>query len=222
MKELLEKATAVMIPLGYRKKGSSFWRSYEGVYTLVHFQKGAHGGGYYFVNIGIHPVGLPALLSGQLNVPEMPKDYECILRQRIEQIVLSPATQRFREGLVAVDDMTAGAEILECIQTDAKEWIDGWASLNRLAHVMESEVLDMLTVVPLLKKKAFWMLKSYCSTKIGEIDQARHFLKKFTTTQVEGYDFEQVEKHLTSIIENGGRLEQNEMSPRAVDDDESR
>ncbi|MEC1526249.1 DUF4304 domain-containing protein, partial [Neobacillus niacini] len=41
---------------GYRKKGNSFWKIENGFYKLINIQK-SNNGDYFFINLGIHPVG---------------------------------------------------------------------------------------------------------------------------------------------------------------------
>jgi hypothetical protein len=199
MRELLEKASPMMKFAGYRKERTRFWKVESGVYKLIDFQAGAHGR-YFFVNICIHPVGLPELQTGELSIPDRPKEYECILRQRIDQIVLNEATEQFRKGLVSADDAGAVEKVLACLPTHVEPWLAHWGSLARLAHARQADLEGMLTVVPVLKTKACAMLKLFCSIKAGEVEEEGRLLGQYLAASSAGSDFGNVDKYLCSLL----------------------
>ena len=85
MKTLIGEVKDTFSQYGYRKERNSFWKKENGFYKLVNFQSGAYGD-YFFINVGLHPIGLPSLIAGKLEIKERPKEYECIFRRRMGEI----------------------------------------------------------------------------------------------------------------------------------------
>ncbi len=77
--KILSQIKEPMADLGYRKNGNSFRRVEKGFYQLIHFQKGGFGD-YFFINVALHPMGLPLLQAGDLALPERPKEDEYMAR----------------------------------------------------------------------------------------------------------------------------------------------
>ena len=100
MKELLNELKGDIAGYGYKKSGNSFWKIENGFYKLIDFQGGAHGD-YFFINVGLHPVGLPSLITGKLEIKERPREHECIIRQRIGEIV---PVELFQKALPPIHD----------------------------------------------------------------------------------------------------------------------
>lgn len=201
MKELLSKVNNILKPFGYRKNGASFWKIENEVYKLVDFQKGTYKGDYFFINLCVHPVGLPKLMANQFLVVDRPKEYECIVRQRIEQVVKNDAVARFAKGLASCIDHKSCVELLEAISKEADQWLDDWGRLDKLANASKEEILNMLTVVPNLKEKAFYMLKFYCFMKLSEIDKAENFLSKYLSLKIDGLNFNALDDDLKKHFE---------------------
>lgn len=201
MEELIYKANIILKQLSYKKKTNSFWKLDDGFYKLISFQNGAHGGGYFFVNVCVHPLGLPELLTNQFSIIDHPKEYECILRQRIEQIVIDGRLEAFRQGLVSLEDEETIQAVIDSLPNDVEKWLVKWGSYETIAYAKEDELANMLTVIPKLKKKAVLMLKFFCTYKIGDKLQAMDILDKYLNEDVEGITFPQVDKYLMGLME---------------------
>ena len=93
MKTIIGEVKGIFSEYGYKKERNSFWKIENDFYRLINFQHGAYGD-YFFVNVGLHPVGLPSLYTGKLEIKEKPKEHECIIRQRMEQIVPIPSLEK--------------------------------------------------------------------------------------------------------------------------------
>ena len=78
MKELLNELKGDIAGYGYKKSGNSFWKIENGFYKLIDFQGGAHGD-YFFINVGLHPVGFPSLITGKLEIKERSREHEYII-----------------------------------------------------------------------------------------------------------------------------------------------
>lgn len=195
MKQLLNEMKSAFSERGYRKAGNSFWKVENGFYKLVNFQKGAYGD-YFFVNVGLHPIGLPSFITGKLEVKERPKEYECILRHRIEEIV---PINTFKKALVPVDCPEISQEIILNLP-QIEKWLMDWSSFEVLANA-EFEILSkmMTTVVPILWEKAYWMLKYYCMVKMGALLTAKEYLKEYFERN-QGMDFGPVDRYLTDML----------------------
>lgn len=76
---------AALKPLGFKKKRHTFSKADNGFYKIIHIQKSQFGDDFY-INIGVHPIGLPQLITDQLQVKENISIFDCILRTRIEPI----------------------------------------------------------------------------------------------------------------------------------------
>lgn len=158
------KIKSLLAPYGYRKSGSSFWKTENGFYKLLHFQGGTYGD-YFFVNIGLHPVGLPLLYTGRLYIPERPKESECALRQRLEQ--LTDKTGPFRGTSVGFPQ-GAEAQLLPAVLPDIERWLDTWGSCDAILSASFEELSPLFSAVPLVWEKAFYLLKTYCAQMAGD------------------------------------------------------
>ena len=104
---------------GGRKRGNAFWRTEGGFYQLIHIQEGAYGD-YAFINVALHPLCLPQLRSWTLELPQRPKEYECLLRLRLEHISAVGAGPM--KGLVQM------AELAGRVLPDIAAWHGRWSS----------------------------------------------------------------------------------------------
>jgi hypothetical protein len=125
MKWLLNEALKVLQPLGYKRLKTRFFKFDNEVFKQIDFQRGANGS-YFFVNVCLHPVGLPELLAGKLVIPDRPSEHECIISRRIEAIVLDGATAAFRSRLVSCEDEQAVTQILQSLSTNVQSWLSEW------------------------------------------------------------------------------------------------
>lgn len=211
MKDLLVAIYQRLRPLGYRKMKSSFWKVEKGIYRLIDFQSGAYGD-YFFVNVCLHPIGFPKILAGHLSIPEHPKEYECIIRQRLEEITDNEIISRFKAGLVATDDTEVINEVLEFLPTKVESWFDMWGDFERLATAKGSDVKHMLTSVPNLRERAYYMLRYYACVKIGEQDQATELLQKYERCSIIQQDLSLIEEYLYSLHRDEVRSEHSTLT----------
>lgn len=200
MKELLREVNSSLEKFGYKKKGDSFWKVNNNFYNLIDFQKGAHGGGYFFVNVCVHPIGLPQLLTNQLLISEQPKEHECIFRQRIEQISKKEEISAFRKGLVSVDNREVIHAIINVIPTEVEQWLETWSTYEKIIDSKLDDVSHMMTVVPMLKEKALLMLKFYCSIRLGDNKKALQYFEQYLNTEVTGLKFPHIDSYLKSLL----------------------
>jgi hypothetical protein len=196
----LENIQQALRPLGYAKMGSTFRKAENEFYKLIDIQKGSHGGGYFFINVCLHPIGLPNLITGKLEVPSQPLEFECIIRQRIEQVVGTVVADKFKNGLVLYNDSLVVSDIVRSLSTDAERWLNCWASFDRLAQTSPKDLENMITtVVPILKTKAILMLRYFCTLKSGNQQAATKWLSEYLATKVAGLEFPEVDRYLVSL-----------------------
>jgi hypothetical protein len=200
MKELLRKISSELKTFGYKKKGSNFWKVENDFYRIINFQKGLHGGEYYFINIGIHPNGMPQLISNQLLVLEQPKENECIIRQRVEQIIESKEMIAFKGGLVSIEDERATENFIKIIP-EIEKWSLQYGAFERLIGKSEKEIHALLNVSPILKKKAFAFLQLFCEIKLNNKERANKAFDKYKKEDVDGLNFGELDNYLVSLIE---------------------
>lgn len=204
MNEILLDVRGTLKSLGYAKRRkAAFEKTGDGFVRLIDFQEGCYGGGYFFINLCVHPIGLPQLLSGRLVVREHPKEYECILRQRLEQVVDSG---RGPLGIFRSDDVGITQWLRDALQNKAIPWLDGWCSWRRLSNAATAEVSPMLTVVPRLRPKALHMLRCFSLLRLGDVDGAAESLREFRSLQFVGFDFSDVDRYLEDLLSTSAAL----------------
>ena len=203
MKKLLRLVMNELRPLGYEKSGSRFFKIESGFFKQLDIQLGAHGS-YFFVNVCLHPVGLPQLLAGKLAIPERPLEHDCILRRRIEDVVADPSTQAFRTGFVSFENEAAIRQMLPTLSSGVERWLSKWGSFSTILAASDLELQPMLTVVPNLWEKACKMLKLFCALKIYNTEQAQGQLREFLAAPTSGYDFSKLDDYIRALVEPSG------------------
>lgn len=200
MKELLKKVNIALKEKGYKKRGQNFWKEKSGFYRLINFQKGGYGN-YYFVNIALQPIGIPQLISDKLYIPEYPKEYECLIRQRIEEVVKDKEiVEAFSKDLVTPEDEDISDKLPQVLATEIEEWFDSMCHYEVLIDLDEEQVLHMVPVVPILVEKERMLIKCYSHYKLGHLNEAKNALKEFKNIQVENLSFESVYDYLENLI----------------------
>lgn len=195
MKTLICEVKDTFSQYGYRKERNSFWKRENGFYKLVNFQSGSYGD-YFFINVGLHPIGLPSLITGKLEIKERPKEYECILRQRMEAI---SSLAMFKEVLVPVSDPQVVQAIISGLP-DVEAWFSHWGSFEAIAACEFSDVEGMLSSVPLLWNKAYRMLKCYCLLKLCRRTEAEMLYSAYLSENCE-MDFSAVDQYLKCLLD---------------------
>ena len=201
MKELLNEIKGEIAGYGYKKSGNSFWKIENGFYKLINFQRGTHGD-YFFINVGLHPVGLPSLITGKLEIKEKPREYECIIRQRIEEIVPS---EMFKKALPPIHDTDTIREIVAAIPA-IDRWLADWGSFDVLANKDFSELSRMMPIAPILWQKAYYMLKCYCMIKKRNIPEAKKLFLAYLSEN-QNMDFSAVDRYMEALLEDCSSME---------------
>jgi hypothetical protein len=199
MKELLQKVHPELKTLGYKKKANNFWKVENGIYRLINFQKGLYGG-YYFINIGLHPFGMPQLIPDQLMIIEHPKEYDCIIRRRVDHIVESEEVTPFKKGLVSIDDDEVIRGLIK-ILPEIEKWMIKYGSFIELASRNEKEIKNLLNIAPGLEKKAIYFIKLYCEIKQNNKGNAITAFDKYKSEFLEDLNFKELDEYLYSLIE---------------------
>lgn len=201
MKELMEKVKGNFAQSGYRKRRNSFYKRENGFYKLVNFQKGAYGD-YFFINVGLYPVGLPYLQANTLYIPDHPKEYECVFRERVGEIVDEEKREIWSMPWIS-DDMVP--HVTDAI-VDMEDWFKKWGSFRRILDSSFDELSKMFSVVPILWEKEYLLLKFYSALQVGDMELARNFFGKYsdvtvqTVNTMQVLDFGKLDDHLRSMI----------------------
>src|SRR5690606_41409159 len=138
MKKLLSNAKVALSLLGFTKSGKRFYRITSEVYKLIDFQPGAYGD-YFFVNLAVHPIGLPLLLTERLLIPERPSEHQCIVRCRLDAIPGCSVRSLFRSSLVSSSDSVAVEQIVESVAAEGVQWLDQWGNYSELSKASDEE-----------------------------------------------------------------------------------
>jgi len=57
----------------------------------------------------------------------------------------------------------------------------------------------MITVVPVLKMKAFLLMKCYCAYKQGDIEHSKTLFNKYLTESVNELEFQHVDRYMGDL-----------------------
>ena len=197
MRAIIEKVKGDFAQSGYRKRQNSFYKIENGFYKLINFQKGAYGD-YFFINVGLYPVGLPYLQANRLYIPDHPKEYECVLRQRAEEIVKEEKRKIWSKAQNWIgDDMVP--YILDAI-VDIECWFQKWGTFNMILDSSFDEISKMFTCAPILWEKEYLLLKFYSALQVGNIDVAQKLFSKYSGVAVQNMNFENLDNYLQSMI----------------------
>jgi len=195
--KVLNDVKAQIVKYGYKKSGNSFWKIENGFYKLINFQAGAHGK-YFFINVALHPNGLPMLYATKrLVLTERPKESECVLRQRIEQI--SNKTNSFRGDIGFVEDVETIQALLKVAMPDIELWLNKWGTYETILSSDFDEISKLFSAVPLIWKKQFLMLKCYCAFSVGNYVMANEYFSAYKNEN-SNMDFSLVDDYMYNLI----------------------
>lgn len=199
MKSIIESLKVQLFEYGYQKRKNSFWKVENGFYKLIDFQKGAYGGDYFFINVALHPIGLPKLLIKDLRIPDMPTESECILRQRIEQVLDNSVAEMFKSKLISQDNLNATKDIIGSI-SEIDKWLSEWGNYKKIENTKFEDLSSMLNVVPILKKKAYYFIKCYCSVQNGNTEVAKEEFDLYLNEKIDDLEFKEINKFLDNLL----------------------
>ncbi|MEI5909627.1 DUF4304 domain-containing protein [Bacillus spongiae] len=186
---------------GYRKNRNSFWKIENGFYKLIHIQKSSYGD-YFFINLGIHPVGLPKLITNQLIIKERPPESECLFRKRIEQVIPSLTTSlnaMMSDGLTTEiqDDILKSIPYIE-------GWMEQHGTHSFIIENQDDTLIRLLNVVPILGEKAYYMTKYFSNLKVNNREIAYTYLQNYLSLDIfienKILDFNQIDSYLISLL----------------------
>ncbi|MGE6348865.1 DUF4304 domain-containing protein [Bacillus mycoides] len=191
---------AALKPLGFKKKRHTFSKADNGFYKIIHIQKSQFGDDFY-INIGVHPIGLPQLITDQLQVNENISIFDCILRTRIE-----PIHMKQNQLLHNVSHETI--EIPNYLST-IFDWFQTWASYKNLIKTTIHSITPVLAVVPILQEKTFLLLTCFSFYKLKQYEQANRYLQQYLYCSVhlnnkerETVFFHEVDMYMKKLVEN--------------------
>lgn len=186
-------------PLGFKKKRHTFFKAENGFYKLINIQKSQFGDSFY-INIGVHPIGLPQLITDQLQIKENISIFDCILQTRIE-----PIHMKRNQLLHNVSHETI--DIPDYLST-IFDWFQVWASYTNLAKTNIHSITPALAVVPILQEKAFLLLTCFSFYNLKQYEQANHYLQQylhcavhFNTEEKGQVFFREVDMYMKKLVE---------------------
>ncbi|EEK76433.1 DUF4304 domain-containing protein [Bacillus cereus] len=186
-------------PLGFKKKRHTFFKAENGFYKLINIQKSQFEDSFY-INIGVHPIGLPQLITDQLQIKENISIFDCILQTRIE-----PIHMKRNQLLHNVSHETI--DIPDYLST-IFDWFQVWASYTNLAKTNIHSITPALAVVPILQEKAFLLLTCFSFYNLKQYEQANHYLQQylhcavhFNTEEKGQVFFREVDMYMKKLVE---------------------
>lgn len=187
-----------MAKYSYKKRGNSFYKRENGFYKLINFQKGAYGD-YFFINTALHLEGLPLLYAKQLVIPERPKEAECVLRQRVEEI--SDRAKNYPKVIGFAGNIEEIKSLMTSIIPDIEAWFDKWGDYKNILGADFEDISRLFTDAPIVHKKEFYLLKSYCAALTKDTHAAREYFSLYKAENP-ALDFSLIDGYMESLIFN--------------------
>lgn len=197
MREMIKKVERVFAQKGYQKRLNSFYKVENGFYRLINFQKGTYGD-YFFINVGVQPIGLPLLRANTLLLPNHPKESECVLRERLGKIV-----EGEKRAIWSRTNNWIGDDIIPYIIDaipDIEAWLQKWGSFSTILECSYDEISKKFTVVPILWEKQYLLLKFYCSLQTGNTERTSYYFRKYHSTTIKDLNFDPIDNYLIALL----------------------
>lgn len=194
--KILGEVKPLFAKYGYKKNGDSFWKLENDFYKLINFQKGRYGD-YFFINVGLHPNGLPMLYTNQLCLLEKPKESQCVLRQRAEQI--SSAANSFEKEIGYSEEIEVLQKLLPAIMPDIEYWLNKWGSYETILSADFNTISKLFSVAPIVWEKEFWLLRCHCALMAGDNATAKRYFSTYQS-QNSDMDFSLVDSYMEDLI----------------------
>lgn len=169
-KNFITNLHAALKPLGFKKKRHTFCKAENGFYKLINIQKSQFEDSFY-INIGVHPLGLPQLITDQLQIQENISIFDCILQTRIEPIHMNQNQLLHNVSHETINIPNYLSTIFD--------WFQVWASYENLAKTNIHAITPVLAVVPILQEKAFLLLTCFSFYKLKQYEQANRYLQQY-------------------------------------------
>ncbi|EXY08221.1 DUF4304 domain-containing protein [Bacillus cereus] len=191
---------ATLKPLGFKTKRHTFFKAENGFYKLINIQKSQFGDDFY-INIGVHPIGLPQLITHQLQIKENISIFDCILQTRIEPIHIKQ-----NQLLHNVSHETIN---IPGYLSTIFDWFQTWTSYENLVEINIHSSTPVLAVVPILEEKAFLLLTCFSFYKLKQYEQANRYLQQYlhctvhlNTKEKEPIFFHEVDMYMKKLVES--------------------
>lgn len=194
--KILGEIKPLFTKYGYKKNGDSFWKLENGFYKLINFQKGRYGD-YFFINVGLHPNGLPMLYTNQLCLPEKPKESQCVLRQRAEQI--SSKANSFEKEIGYSEEIEVLQKLLPAVMPDIESWLNKWGSYETILSADFNTISKLFSAAPIVWEKEFWLLRCHCALMVGDKATAKRYFSTYQS-QNPDMDFSLVDSYMENLI----------------------
>ena len=108
-------------------------------------------------------------------------------------------------GLIPVHDVDTAQKIVESIPA-IEAWLSCWGSYDTICSADFKELSKLLTsVVPIIQRKAYWMLKYYCLIKQESYSEAKQAFLNYLSENVD-MDFIEVDNYLKALQEGALHL----------------
>lgn len=137
------------------------------------------------------------LYTKQLEITKRPKESQCILRQRVERI--SDKANTFPHKIGFIGDVENMQILLAAIMPDIELWMNKWGNWETILSSGFEEISNMFSAAPLVWKKEFFLLKSYCALAVGKCTEANKYFSAYIKENPD-MDFSLVDNYMLELI----------------------
>lgn len=152
---------------GYVKKTRTFYLRKPEIIQVVNVQASMgnlDNEGRFTLNLGLYSQDLAALLEGKSD-EEFPKEYHCVLRQRIGFLM---PVKKDHWWTLPGDEAGLAQEIVDAWQNFGKPWIDGF-------HNAESVIQGLIS-------QKYLVIVSKIYLKKGDLEKAKHYFREWAAS----------------------------------------
>ena len=125
---------------GFKKSARTFRRARDGAIQVLNVQASQGNGpaARFTINLGVYREEIAALAPG-LPVTDQPKEYECVVRQRIGSLMLG-GEDRWWEAQEpgSTHNALVSAEITEAVERLGLPWLNAHVSLESIRGALSS------------------------------------------------------------------------------------
>ncbi|EJR49043.1 hypothetical protein IIM_03822 [Bacillus cereus VD107] len=187
-------------PIGFKKKRHTFLQVENEFYNLINIQKSQFGDDFY-INIGVHPIGLPQLITDRLQIKETISIFDCMLQTRVEPI--------YTKKNYLLHNVSHETTHMPYYLSIIQDRFQTWTSYKNLVNTNRHSITPILSVVPILQEKAFLLLTCFAFYNLKQYEQANHYLQQYLHCSVhlnneekEPIFFHKVDMYMKKLVEN--------------------
>ncbi len=149
----------------------------------------------WYINIALHPIGYPDLISDQLIFHKNPPESSCAIRCRIDKFMSESELDVCRMPGLPLENGAVKKIVVELLQTKVHAWLLSWSSYKKYINGKCHQISNQLNVTPLAKEKYFALIQWFCSYKSQHLDNQK-YLEKYLQITIAGSEFKKVDAYV--------------------------